>query len=175
MAPETGPSNAVESAVQRIRDLNDRIVSGARRGGEESIKNYERMLENLATAQEAAGDRGAEWVQAFARAQASFTRQLADAVPSAVERLGGGAKDLGETAAEQARQVPGVAEAEGEARGAVAREDDLPIAGYDDLRADEVIDRLNGLSDTDLGKVHAYERRTKNRKTIQDKIEQLRR
>ena len=38
----------------------------------------------------------------------------------------------------QARRVPGVARAEGQVKGALASEDDLAIAGYDDLSADEI-------------------------------------
>ena len=42
----------------------------------------------------------------------------------------------------QARKLPGVARAEGAAKGAVASEGDLAIAGYDSLNADEIIGRL---------------------------------
>jgi hypothetical protein len=70
--------------------------------------------------------------------------------------------------------VPGVAQAEGEAKGAVSTEGELPIKGYDDMNASEVVAKLDGLSATDLGKVDAYERRTKNRKTVLDKIASLR-
>ncbi|HEY2203057.1 MAG TPA: hypothetical protein VGH99_01085 [Pseudonocardia sp.] len=167
-------NEALESAVTRVRELNERIVDSARRGGEESVRAYERMLENVAEAQEAAGNRGGEWVQAFGRAQASFTRQLAEAFPSVLSRLGVRARDAAETVQERGRQVPAVAEAEGQAKGSVAREQDLPIAGYDGLRADEVIAKLGGLSQTDLAKVDAYERRNDNRKTIHDKITALR-
>lgn len=176
------PNPAIESAVERIRELNDRIVRAAKQGGEESLKNYERMLENLADAQEAAGDRGAEWIREFARAQASFTRQLADAFPALLQRLGARGKDLGARAAGQARRVPGVSEAEGTARGATAtargataREEDLPIPGYDSLTVQEINQRLSGLSPEDLSKIDAYEARTKNRKTVRDRISALRR
>lgn len=164
----------VENAVERIHALNERAVKLAREGGEESVKAYERLLENVAEAQEAAGDRGAEWIKAFAAAQASFTRELAGAFPSLLERVGAAAKDAAGGAITQLRRVPGLAGAEGEAKGAVSREQDLPISGYDDLRVEEVVARLDGLSSVDLGTVDAYERRTKNRKTVLDKVESLR-
>lgn len=164
----------VEQVVEQVRSLNEQIVSRARQGGEESLRAYKELLENLAEAEEAAGSRTAEWVQAFARAQASFTRELAEAFPSLLQRLGSGVMGAAGGAADQARRVPGVATAEGETKGAVSVEDDLPIKGYDDLRVDEIVTRLDGLSATDLGKVDAYERRTKNRKTVLDKIQALR-
>ena len=42
-------------------------------------------------------------------------------------------------AARQARKVPGVAQAEGQVKGAVASEDDLAIDRYDQLTADEIV------------------------------------
>jgi hypothetical protein len=86
---ETGKPNAkVESRVERIRSLNERIVEVAKESGEESLKTYERVLENLAKALEAAGSRGADWIQEFARSQAEFTRTAAKAFPALLERLG---------------------------------------------------------------------------------------
>ena len=63
--------------------------------------------------------------------------------------------------ARQARKVPGVAQAEGELKGAVAAEQDLAIANYDSLNADEVVGQLSQLSQIDLAKVDAYERRAR--------------
>jgi hypothetical protein len=76
--------------------------------------------------------------------------------------------------ARQARKVPGVTQAEGELKGAVASEGDLAIARYDSLNADEIISRLSGLSQVDLGKVDAYERRNQNRATVLDRVSTLR-
>ncbi len=59
---------------------------------------------------------------------------------------------------------------EARARGAVAEEQDLPIPRYDSLTAQEVVERLSGLSDVELGMVETYERRHKNRKSVLDRI-----
>ena len=67
--------------------------------------------------------------------------------------------------ARQARKVPGVARAEGTVKGAVASESDLAIANYDSLSADEVQAKLAELSQVDLAKVNAYERKNQNRST----------
>ena len=76
--------------------------------------------------------------------------------------------------ARQARKVPGVAQAEGEIKGAVASERDLAIARYDSLTADEINRRLSELSQIDLAKVDAYERSNQNRTTVLSRITSLR-
>ncbi|MCU1651296.1 MAG: hypothetical protein JWQ60_2445 [Pseudonocardia sp.] len=191
MSSQSGKSSTrVESAVERIRELNDRIVKSAKQGGEESIRAYERMLENLAEAQEAAGDRGSDWIREFAHAQANFTRQLAEAFPALLQRLGarGTGNDtendtendtdidtnIGGGATDRIRDVPGGADAEGLVPGAAAGAADLPIENYDELTVQEINRRLRGLSEVELATVAAYEARTKNRKTIQAKIDALR-
>ena len=70
----------------------------------------------------------------------------------------------------QARKVPGVAQAEGQVKGAVASEDDLAIARYDELSADEIVSKLGELSQIDLAKVDSYERKHQNRTTVLNKI-----
>jgi ferritin-like metal-binding protein YciE len=76
--------------------------------------------------------------------------------------------------ARQARKVPGVAQLEGEIKGAVASAEDLAIARYDQLTADEIADRLSGLSQIDLAKVDAYEREHQGRTTVLSRISTLR-
>jgi ferritin-like metal-binding protein YciE len=74
----------------------------------------------------------------------------------------------------QARKVPGVARAEGTVKGAAASASDLAIANYDSLSADEIQDKLSELSQIDLAKVNAYERKNQNRSTITSRIDSLR-
>src|SRR3954468_3583229 len=76
--------------------------------------------------------------------------------------------------ARTARKVPGVAQAEGEIKGAVAGEGDLAIARYDSLTAEEIAQRLSELSQIDLAKVDAYERKHENRSTVLSRISTLR-
>jgi ferritin-like metal-binding protein YciE len=75
--------------------------------------------------------------------------------------------------ARRARKVPGVARAEGTVKGAVASESDLAIANYDSLSADEILGRLSELSQVDLAKVNAYERKNQNRSTVISRIDSL--
>lgn len=170
---ETGAST-VEATARRVRDLNERIIESSRRAGTASLDAYEKLLRNVADFQESAGARGGEWVTNFGKAQAGFLRELARAYPSAARRLADSVGDATGGAARQARRVPGVATAEGGARGAVASASDLPIARYDSLNADEVVKRLPRLSKVNLAKVEAYERKHQSRKTVLDRISSLR-
>jgi ferritin-like metal-binding protein YciE len=75
--------------------------------------------------------------------------------------------------ARQARKVPGVARAEGTVKGAVASQSDLAIANYESLSADEIQEKLSELSQIDLAKVNAYERKNQNRSTVTSRIDSL--
>jgi ferritin-like metal-binding protein YciE len=75
--------------------------------------------------------------------------------------------------ARRARKVPGVARAEGTVKGAVASASDLAVANYDSLSAEEIQDKLSELSQIDLAKVNAYERKNQNRSTITGRIDSL--
>jgi ferritin-like metal-binding protein YciE len=76
--------------------------------------------------------------------------------------------------ARQARKVPGVAQAEGQVKGALAGEGDLAIARYDSLTADEIAAKLTDLSQIDLAKIDSYERKNQNRTTVLSRITSLR-
>jgi hypothetical protein len=53
----------------------------------------------------------------------------------------------------------------------VAGRSSFPIAGYDDLTADQVVARLDGLSAAQLASVRDHERAHRNRKTVLRAIE----
>jgi hypothetical protein len=77
--------------------------------------------------------------------------------------------------ARQTRKVPGVAQAEGQLKGAVASEQDLAIARYDSLTAEEIVSKLPELSQIDLAKIDSYERKNDNRTTVLSRVSALRR
>jgi ferritin-like metal-binding protein YciE len=76
--------------------------------------------------------------------------------------------------ARTARKVPGAARAEGEVKGALAGEKDLPIANYSKLTADDITARLPELSQIDLSKIDAFERKHESRATVLNRIKTLR-
>lgn len=59
----------------------------------------------------------------------------------------------------------------GEIEAAPVSERGLPIAGYDDLSAAQVQDRLDGLTPAELRRLRDYEQRHANRKTVLDRID----
>jgi hypothetical protein len=74
---------------------------------------------------------------------------------------------------DKARKIPGVAAAEGAITGAVATEQDLPIADYDKHTAQDIAGKLHGFSQRELRTIGAYEAKRENRATITDKIAKL--
>ncbi len=101
----------------------------------------------------------------------------ADAARSASESVTGAARDAASSAkrtARNARKVPGIAQAEGQIKGALASEEDLAIAGYGKLTASEIVETLPRLSQIDLAKIDSYERKNQNRTTILSRITGLR-
>ena len=100
---------------------------------------------------------------------ADAVREAGDTAKRGARRGAGQAKRT----ARQARKVPGVARAEGTVKGAVASESDLPISSFDSLSANEVQDKLSELSQIDLAKVNAYERKNQNRSTVTSRIDSL--
>lgn len=101
---------------------------------------------------------------------ADTVREVADAGRQAARKAQGKARRT----ARNARKVPGVALVEGELKGAAASEGDLAVADYDKLTAAEIVDRLGQLSQIELAKIDAYERRNQDRSTILGKIATLR-
>ena len=105
------------------------------------------------------------------------TTGAADAARAGGEKVRGTAKRAdasGRKAARQARKVPGVAQAEGQVKGAAADEADIPIADYDKQNAADIVARLGELSQVDLAKVDSYERKHANRKGVLEKVNSLR-
>jgi len=101
----------------------------------------------------------------------------ADAARSASESVKEETRDATSSAkrtARKARKVPGVAQAEGQVKGALASDGDLAITGYGKLTAAEIVEKLPHLSQVDLAKVDSYERKNDNRTTILSRITSLR-
>jgi hypothetical protein len=101
----------------------------------------------------------------------------ADAVREAATQTAAAARKTSaatKRTARKTRKVPGVAQAEGQIKGAVAGEHDLAIANYDGLTADEITSKLSGLSQIDLAKIDAYERKNQDRTTVLSRVTSLR-
>ncbi len=159
-ALEIATYTAIERLARAVGDDETARLAASIRTDEERM--LERVLREIPKLTDAV-------VRAEVKGDPSFevsTTGAADAVRKAGTRA--------KRTARQARKVPGVAQVEGEIKGAVASEGDLAIARYDKLTAEEIAGRLSELSQIDLAKVDAYERKNENRTTVLSRISTLR-
>jgi ferritin-like metal-binding protein YciE len=170
-AQEIATYTAIERLAAAVGDDTTAKLAASIRADEE--KMLARILREIPKLTDAV-------VRAEVKGDPSFdvtTTGAADAIRDAGEAV----KDTARTTSarakrttRQARKVPGVAHVEGQIKGAVASEDDLAIARYDELTADTITGRLPELSQIDLAKIDAYERKNENRATVLSRIETLR-
>ncbi|HEX4344670.1 MAG TPA: DUF892 family protein [Solirubrobacteraceae bacterium] len=170
-ALEIATYTAIERLATAVGDDETAKLAASIRADEEQM--LERVLREIPKLTDAV-------VRADVKGDPSFdvtATGAADAVRSAGrtadEKLRGTATRAKRTT-RQARKVPGVARAEGQVKGAVASEGDLAIARYDKLTAEEISGRLPDLSQIELAKIDAYERRNEQRTTILGRISTLR-
>jgi ferritin-like metal-binding protein YciE len=166
---------ATYTALQELADaVGDRetaaLAATIRADEEKMLQRVLREIPKLTQAVVGADVEGRTSYDIAATGAAESVREAGETTARAARKTGTAAKRRARTA----RRVPGVARAEGEVKGAVASEGDLPIARYDSLTAEEIAGRLNDLSQIDLGKVDAYERKNQNRTTVLDRIGTLR-
>ena len=170
-ALEIATYDALERLALAVGDQDTAQLAASIRGDEERmLANLRKEIPKLADAVVRADVGGEPSFDASTTGAADAARAGGAAVRQTAKRAQGSARKT----ARQARKVPGVAEAEGQAKGAVAGEGDIPIAGYDDLNANQVVSRLSDLSQIDLAKVDSYERKNANRKGVLDKVSSLR-
>jgi len=170
-ALEIATYTAIERLASAVGDDETARLAAAIRADEE--KMLERVLREIPKLTDAV-------VRAEVKGNPSFdatTTGAADAVREAGEAAIDTARATSARAkrtTRQARKVPGVAQAEGQIKGAVASEGDLAIARYDKLTAEEITGKLAELSQIDLAKIDSYERKNQNRTTILSRITSLR-
>ena len=174
-ALETATYRALEHLAHRVSDHQTAALAASIREDEERM--LERLDEHLPQLVDDAVRSELEGEQVYditttgaAQTVRRTRRQVQDAVKSTAKQAGSQARD----SARQARRVPGVAQVEGEVKGAAASEADLAIRNYDQLNADEILSLLSELSQIDLAKIDAYERKNANRSTVRRRIASLR-
>jgi ferritin-like metal-binding protein YciE len=146
-----------------------RLAASIRKDEEKMLQRILRELPMLtdAVARASLGDTSYDITTTGAaesvREAATATKQAARETSAATKRT-----------ARRARKVPGVAQVEGQIKGAVASEADLAIARYDLLTAEEITSKLAHLSQIDLAKIDSYERKNQNRTTILGRVSTLR-
>jgi hypothetical protein len=132
-----------------------------------AIEHLARAVGDETTATLAASIRGDEerMLERVMRAIPKLAEAVAD-----VEVKGKQSDDATTGAAQAVTEAGSVAQ---RAASKVA-EEDLAIARYDQLTAEEIIEKLRGLSQIELAKTEAYERQHDNRSTVLNRISSLR-
>jgi ferritin-like metal-binding protein YciE len=170
-ALEIATYTALEQLARAVGDDDTAALAASIRGDEEKmLDRIMRELPKLAKAVVQADVHGEGSYDITTTGAAEAVREAGEEVKATTRKAAASTRKT----ARQARKVPGVARAEGGVKGAVASADDLPIARYDQLNADEITGKLAELSQVDLAKVDAYERRHEDRATVLSRISSLR-
>lgn len=164
-AAKAAVDEAADEVKETAKEVKETASKATRKAKSTADKAADEVKETAADAADKAKDTA---TKAGDKAQETASKAVDEAKDTAAD-----AADDAKGAARQTRKVPGVARAEGAAKGAVASASDLPFARYDKLNADEIAGRLPKLSQIDLAKVDAYERKNDDRKTITDRIATL--
>jgi ferritin-like metal-binding protein YciE len=156
---EIATYTALERLARSVGDAATARLAASIRADEERM--LERVLREIPQLTEAV-------VGADVRGEPTY-HVASTGAADAVREAGSRAKRT----ARQGRKVPSVARAEGRVKGATASQEDLAIARYDALTAEEIVGRLADLSQIELAKVAAYEGRNQNRSTVLGRIDSL--
>jgi ferritin-like metal-binding protein YciE len=170
-AMEIAMYTALERAASAVGDTQTASLASSILADEQ--KMLERLLGELPALTEAVIEADVHDRPSYELGEtgaADAVREVGKSVTKAARRGQAGARRT----ARRARKVPGVAQLEGQVKGAIASEDDLPLAGYGKLTASEIAERLPGLSQIDLAKIDSYERRHESRVTILSRLASLR-
>jgi hypothetical protein len=82
------PEAALEATAERVRKLNERIISAGKQTGESTLTSYEKALKAIASAVERGpGSSEIDWVSQLATAQAKFLREFTEAWTSAARGM----------------------------------------------------------------------------------------
>ena len=171
-ALEIATYTALERLAVKVGDEQTAKLARSIRADEERmLERIMREIPNLTDAVVAADVEGEPSFEVTKTGAADVAREVAHEVKQTVRK----AQTEVKSTARQARKVPGVAQAEGQLKGAVASEEDLAIARYDSLTAEEIVSKLAELSQIELAKVDSYERKNDNRTTVLSRVSALRR
>ena len=170
-ALEIATYTSIERLARSVGDEQTAELAASIRADEEKmLERILREIPKLTGAVVGAEIEGEPSYEISETGAADAARATGKAAAQSARKTGAKAK----RATRQARKVPGVAQAEGQVKGAVASTSDLPIPRYDNLTAEEIVAKLSELSQIDLAKVESYERRHEHRTTVLDRVSSLR-
>jgi ferritin-like metal-binding protein YciE len=170
-ALEIATYTAIERLARSVGDDQTAALAGSILADEEKmLQRVLREIPKLTDAVVRADVKGKPSYDVTTTGAADTVREAGEATRTAARTTSAATKRT----ARQARKVPGVAQAEGQVKGALAGEADLAIARYDALTADEITGKLSELSQIDLAKIDSYERKHQHRTTVLSRITALR-
>lgn len=170
-ALEIATYTAIERLARSVGDQETAKLAASILADEEKmLKRILREIPKLTDAVVRAEVKGKPSYKATTTGAADTVREAGASTKTAARKTTATTKRT----ARQARKVPGVAQAEGQLKGAVASEGDLALARYDNLTAEEITAKLSDLSQIDLAKIDSYERKNQNRTTVLSRITSLR-
>jgi ferritin-like metal-binding protein YciE len=171
-ALEIATYTALEQLARAVSDETTARLAASIRSDEE--KMLDRLMREIPKLTHAVVRADVQGDPSYDVSETGAADVLRDAGRQAKKKTARQANARARSTARQARNIPGLAQAEGQIEGAVASEQDLPIARYDSLTAADVLEKLSGLSQIDLAKVDAYERKNQNRSTVLGRTSALR-
>jgi ferritin-like metal-binding protein YciE len=177
-ALEIATYTALEHLAQAVGDDTTAELAASIRGDEERMLEFVvGELPNLARAVVRSEVDGSPSYDIAETGAAEAARETATAATRVARSATAGAKRPARQArrspagpARQARRSPAAAQAAPRREGTAASTDAPPIARYDDLTVEEIGGKLAELSQTELAKVDAYERKHDNRSTVLTRI-----
>ncbi|GGW84200.1 hypothetical protein [Streptomyces galilaeus] len=163
-----GQSIAEEAHEQAIADL----LAALRRQDEELLDRLEDSIADRARAVAAAADgfiqeNGGSLAAGAAHTLRTAAHRVQDAAQTCIRQARGAAEDMVRETLEPTQMAEGL-------RGAVAREEELPIPHFSQLSVEHITQQLRTLPQWDLTVIEEYERTHSNRPPVLDTIEQLR-
>jgi ferritin-like metal-binding protein YciE len=166
-----------ERMLERILDLIPALTDAVAAADLRGEGTYDVTRTGAADAARAAGREATSTARSAASTARGATRTAASTGRSARRTAASdtrtakrGTGSASRRSGQQGRRSAGGARGKAGAAGGA----DLPIPRYDALTADEIAGRLSALSQVDLGKVEAYERKGPSRSTVLDRIASLR-
>ena len=161
-----------DALVQEYRALSERGVTAQEAGAHLTHEFFNEVSDNLRNQTEETRRMTQKLADQQQRAQEA-TRALTQAsIGAYTEFLGSmftfyrGSVEAAERSAGEAKRST-EAPPEGQKTGP-----DLPIADYDSLNANEVIERTEGLSVEEIRRLREHEAQTKNRRTLLERLDQ---
>jgi ferritin-like metal-binding protein YciE len=170
-ALEIATYTALEHLATAVGDESTaKLAASIRADEEQMLDRVRRELPKLAQAVVRSEVDGKASHDIAPTGAADAVRETGEKTERVARRATAGAKRT----ARAAGKVPAAAWAEGQVQGVTASADDLAIARYDELTAEEIVAKLAELSQIELAKVDAYERKHDDRSTIRTRISALR-